>query len=108
MENELKVIKEVIFETAKKYGIELEKVILFGSRARGESKEDSDWDLLIVTKEKLKEDEFWSFYSRLNEKLITILDSPVDVIVVDRKEFGEKSRYRGFLHYWAEKEGVIV
>jgi len=108
MENELRVIKKVILEVAKKHGIEIDKIILFGSRARGKSREDSDWDILIVTKEKLKEDEFWSFYSRLNEKLITILESPVDVIVVDRKEFGEKSRYGGFLHYWAEKEGVIV
>ncbi len=108
MKKDLKMIKEVILETARKHGIDVEKIILFGSRARGESREDSDWDILIVTREKLNEDEFWRFYSRLNERLISVLNNPVDVIVVDRKEFSEKSRYRGFLHYWAEKEGVVV
>ncbi|ADC65713.1 DNA polymerase beta domain protein region [Ferroglobus placidus DSM 10642] len=108
MEEELKVIKEAILETARKHGIEVEKIILFGSRARGNHKEDSDWDILIVTKKKLNKDEFWKFYSHLNEKLISTLDSPVDVILVDTKEFSEKSRYRGFLHYWAEREGVVV
>jgi len=34
----------------KKYGIEIDKIILFGSRARGDYREDSDWDILIVTK----------------------------------------------------------
>ena len=37
MEKELKIIKKVILETAKRHGIDIEKIILFGSRARGES-----------------------------------------------------------------------
>ena len=35
---------------------------MFGSRARGDYREDSDWDTLIVTKKKLDnrlEDVFW-------------------------------------------------
>ncbi len=28
------------------------KVLLFGSRARGEATEESDWDILVLTKEK--------------------------------------------------------
>lgn len=37
------------------------KVILFGSRARGEAREDSDWDFLILTSKEVTpnlEDEF--------------------------------------------------
>ena len=105
---ELKTIKEVILEAAKKHGVEVEKIILFGSRARGDFKEDSDWDILIVTKEKLNESDFWRFYSQLNEKLVSVLREPVDVIVVDSKEFRERANYRGFLHYWAQREGVVV
>ena len=29
------------------YGARLEKVVLFGSRARGDAREDSDWDLAL-------------------------------------------------------------
>jgi uncharacterized protein len=31
------------------------KVILFGSKARGDSKKDSDWDFLILTSQKVNE-----------------------------------------------------
>lgn len=46
--NEIKLndnIKNSIIESGKKYGIE--KIILFGSRARGDSKERSDIDLAV-------------------------------------------------------------
>ena len=42
MEDKLKFIKEVILNTAKKHNIEIDKIILFGSRARGNHREDSD------------------------------------------------------------------
>ncbi|MEX0594947.1 MAG: nucleotidyltransferase domain-containing protein, partial [Candidatus Paceibacterota bacterium] len=32
------------------------KVILFGSRARGDSKKDSDWDFLILTSQRVNEE----------------------------------------------------
>lgn len=32
------------------------KVILFGSKARGDSKKDSDWDFLILTSQKVDEE----------------------------------------------------
>lgn len=39
------VIKNLIFPIAKKYGIE--RVFLFGSMAKGEANENSDYDFLI-------------------------------------------------------------
>ncbi|RLE91192.1 MAG: hypothetical protein DRN04_13370 [Thermoprotei archaeon] len=38
----LRRIKEVISEVAVKQGINVDKVILFGSRARGDFRENSD------------------------------------------------------------------
>jgi len=38
------------------YGEDLERVILFGSQARGDAKEDSDVDILIVTQKHLSLD----------------------------------------------------
>ena len=47
-------LKEIIAQTRlgleKIYGEELERVILFGSQARGDARADSDIDLLIVLK----------------------------------------------------------
>ena len=44
--NEIQALKRQLLPT--------EKVILFGSQARGDAREDSDWDLLVVMNKKGK------------------------------------------------------
>ena len=46
------IFKEI--QTLKRAILPNEKVILFGSQARGDAKEDSDWDLLVVLNKKGK------------------------------------------------------
>ena len=46
----LQLIKQVIFEESERLGVRVEKIMLFGSRARREAREDSDWDILVVVK----------------------------------------------------------
>ena len=41
------------------------KVILFGSRARGDARKDSDWDILILIKDKVSTEIERTFRSRL-------------------------------------------
>ncbi|HID42743.1 MAG TPA: nucleotidyltransferase domain-containing protein, partial [Archaeoglobaceae archaeon] len=45
MMDEKKAIRETVIRIAEKYGIEVDRIILFGSRARGDFKENSDWDI---------------------------------------------------------------
>ena len=44
----LKTLKDAIYQIDKEA-----QVILFGSRARNEAKSDSDWDILILTPQKV-------------------------------------------------------
>lgn len=46
-----KVLNEFVKRIKKDYGDKIEKIILFGSYARGEAKEGSDIDVLIITKD---------------------------------------------------------
>jgi len=50
-----RMIKETILKTDEEYNIEIDRIILFGSRARGDFKEESDLDLLIITKNEIDE-----------------------------------------------------
>ena len=67
-------IKKLVMPVAQKYGVE--RVFLFGSMARGDANENSDYDFLI-TKGNLKSlVQYMSFISELEN----ILHSHVDVI----------------------------
>ena len=106
-EEAIKKIKEIILSTAKKHGIEVGKIILFGSRARGDYEESSDWDILVVTKniyDRKVLDEFWLEIDR------ELVDNEIipEIIVVDKESFERYKNLTGFVYYWAEKEGILV
>ena len=55
------IFKEI--QTLKRQILPNEKVILFGSQARGDAREDSDWDLLVLlNKEKRNFNEDYDKY----------------------------------------------
>jgi len=67
-------IKKIIYIIALKYGVE--RVVLFGSYARGEENRDSDIDLLIDKGEIKGLFQFTAFKRELEENL----KKPVDVL----------------------------
>ncbi len=78
-------------------------IILFGSWARGEAKEDSDLDFLVV------EPNFTSRHDemvRLND-VLRPLRIPVDVLVVTRKTYDDWADTPGTVLYEAAREGRV-
>ena len=78
-------------------------IILFGSGARGESKEDSDLDFLVVE----------PVVTAQREEMVRLSDAlralriPVDVLVVSQKTFDEWADTPNTLLYEAAREGRI-
>jgi len=108
VEETLKAIKETILNVSKRHNVKIDRVILFGSRARGDYREDSDWDILIVTEEKLDKKTWESFLHGVSLALIELLDSPVDVLIIDKEDYEDKKKYKGFVYYWATVEGKEI
>ena len=80
------------------------KVILFGSYARGEARDDSDIDLLVVEPSVVsKRDEM----VRLR-RLLRPFRVPVDVIVVSEAEFNDWAHLIGTVLYSAKTEGKLL
>ena len=104
---ELELIKKVVLEEAGKLGIRIEKIILFGSRARGDYREDSDYDILIVIEdvEREKKKELWRI---LHKKLVNILGAPVDLVIISLHYWKEYRGAPGTVLYPAEKEGIVI
>ncbi len=107
MQNDtLAKIKEIILNAAENHGVKIDKIIIFGSRARGDYKEESDWDVAVIAEkidEEKKKDLWYEIYSRLADAKIY-----ADVLIFDKRTHEENKKYRGFVNYWIEQEGVVI
>jgi len=81
-----------------------EKIILFGSYARGDFSHDSDLDFLVILP--TVEDPFAEM-DRLERALLP-LDLPVDVLVFSTDDVRERGHLRGTTLYHALTDGKIV
>ncbi len=81
-----------------------ERVILFGSHARGEAGPDSDVDLLVVM----------PFKGMKHKKQVEIrvalhdIRVPIDIIVTSPEEFAWRQNVVGTIEYPAVKEGKVL
>ncbi len=84
--------------------IRVKKVIIFGSRARGDNLENSDVDLIIIS----RDFEGVPFYERI-DKLILLWESPLDLeaLCYTSEEFELKKKEIGVVQQ-AVKEGVEI
>ena len=97
----------IIREEFAKRGLKVFKIILFGSRAKGEAKEDSDWDFLIIVSKKLNFNEKWSIIDNIKVKLAQ-LKLPNDIFIKSSAEVEESKEDVGRITYYAIKEGIEI
>jgi predicted nucleotidyltransferase len=80
------------------------QVILFGSYARGDAKEDSDLDFLVI--EAAPHDKFTEMV-RLRQ-VLRPLQIPVDVLVCSQAEIDQQQNSCATAVYWALREGKVL
>ncbi len=102
----LEAIRETVLEEARKLGVGVDKIILFGSRARGEAVDESDYDILIVLAGRPDWRTLMRLQSRIRVQLFRRLSAEVDVFLVDRARYEERRRLWGSLEYEAATQGV--
>jgi predicted nucleotidyltransferase len=99
--------KQIAIDFAKSLNHpEIEKIILFGSVARGDDTEESDIDILIFTNK--EEDEFEIRDDVYGKTFRTLLETgeylSAKIIPIDHYE-----KYKGFSFYSnVDKEGVVI
>jgi predicted nucleotidyltransferase len=86
-----------------------EKIILFGSRARGDYRDDSDYDILVIL-DKLESSDKHDLIFKLNMSLLNNSDKIIDVdFLATSHSSYEKYKDRVICVYSnVEKDGVIL
>ena len=105
MEAALEKAKHIIQEEAQRFGVRVQGILLFGSRARGEAHSDSDWDLLIVVDRPLERPRRLRLAARIGVRLV-LERMPADVLILSEGQFEERRGDVGHIAYYAAREGV--
>lgn len=107
IDNRLNETASLIRSICASQGIVVFKMILFGSRARDDFREDSDYDFIAICKHTLTHSQkmkIWLLTSRtLSEKNIT-----ADIIFKSEEEYQKDIHDTGKVTYYAHREGVLV
>ncbi len=81
-------------------------VWLFGSRARGDAREASDWDLLVVLPDEIAEDDLYASLSPWHLRRLTRTNA--DVVYCNEREFVEGANIPNTLAYEIVRSGVPI
>jgi predicted nucleotidyltransferase len=105
MEKAIQIIKETI----ENKRLKVSKIILFGSRAKGTAREDSDWDFFVIIDKKLSFNEKWDIIDEIKIKIkLAKLKIPNDILLKSVDEVEESKDDVGRITYYVLKEGVEV
>ena len=77
------------------------KIILFGSRARGDYTKESDFDIAIISAQATNKR---ALYSQLNKAIYEKIQQPIDLVLYTPEEYEQGKN--GFLPELIEKEGI--
>lgn len=94
MDKEIRRILKIYSKNLEERGIQAQKILLFGSYAKGSQKAHSDLDLLVIS-EDFKGMDLWERLSLLGRARIGI-EKPMEILGLTEEE------------YQLEKEGTFI
>jgi len=100
-DNNLKIFT---YELKKYFSSRLKKIILFGSRARGEHSQESDYDFMLILDKVTKKDK--EFVDKLESKMLLSHFVLFSTFLLDENELISR-RYEPFVMN-IKREGIIL
>jgi predicted nucleotidyltransferase len=107
VKREIIKIKKILKTLLKERGIDVEKIVVFGSYAKSKEKEDSDIDIMIVSKDFRNKDIFQrvELTRGIHRKLIDEIMKPFDIMYYSDEEWVAGN---SLIINAAKEEGVVI
>ena len=83
------------------------RILLFGSRARGDNTNNSDYDFLVITNETIDIRKKRTLKSMLRKEL-ALFKIPADIMIQSEDEINSKKEITGHILRQVFKEGVAL
>jgi len=106
-DREIDLIKKIVSEHIEKQGLKVERILLFGSRAKGDWRKDSDWDLFIIIDKNITFTEMKKIIGDIQVRLARE-KIPNDIIIRSVQEFSVAKESIGNISYYANREGIEI
>jgi len=103
----LEKIKKIILDECQKAGVVVDRIILFGSRARGDNREDSDFDIMVLTDKTMEFREKQLLITKI-KRVLAFEGILNDIIFYDKNYFDEVKMFSGDIGYYVNKEGKVI
>jgi uncharacterized protein len=82
-----------------------EAIILFGSRARGDNDDESDWDLCVILPDTIE----WGRFTPITLwSLVSDLGIPIQVVPIRRSVFEDKKTGINTLSHDIARDGLVI
>lgn len=103
---EKKVVQSYVEELKNRIGNEIVKIVLFGSKVRGDFNQESDIDIFVLVREKTPD--IRDRVGNLTADYIFDHDIPLSPVLYDLDEYNQNRKLRSFFFENVEKEGVTL
>lgn len=104
--NEKKAITSFVKALKEKLGNEILTIRLFGSKVRGDFKEDSDIDIFILVKERTQK--VSDILSEIEVDWDIKYNVPISTVLYSLYEYQKNKELKSFFFENVEKEGIIL
>lgn len=98
-------LTKIIRTILQAHDIQIEQIYLFGSRAQGTARPDSDWDVYVLVDDDLAFADRRRLTTEIKRELAR-QRIPNDVILKSNKQFQVSKIYPGHLAYTVAQEGI--
>ncbi|GEM_PF-629471 len=101
-------LAEIIREEFTKKNVKVDRLYLFGSRAHGNARSDSDYDFLVISGSQIERFIQRQITSEIRRRFVFEFNIDADILVIPKTSTSASLTDKGKISYYAIRDGIII